>query len=110
MKIEISGIFTDDVFKWFCQHVLDSCGDGTGFLVCSNYKEAAQYFKEWDIKNSNHLKYLETDEFPGQIIIHDMNESFTFSDHLPGDMFYGDYTFIIKEDTAGTQKLRKYNE
>ena len=42
--VKCSNIWTEDIFKWFYEHIIFSCGDGAAVIVCENYKEASESF------------------------------------------------------------------
>ena len=42
--VYIYNIWAEDLFKWFHQHVMDSCGDGAAEIVCKNYIEVSTWF------------------------------------------------------------------
>lgn len=99
-KIEIYGIYAEDLFEWFLNHVENSCGDGCGLLVCKNYIETAEYFRDWyRQEKGGEFRYSPDKSVPGIVNYHDGNENFIFSNHwFP--LFKGDYSFIVKENCS----------
>lgn len=93
--ITVSNIYAEDLFKWFYEHIMDSCGDGAGLIVCKNYKETAQFFIEWFQQKYKRPFYHFPDELPCIINYHDNNENFMFS-NMKLNIFDKDYTFIVK--------------
>ena len=99
--VKCSNIWTEDIFKWFYEHIIFSCGDGAAVIVCENYKEASESFIDWwkKEKNPNNLNsfYHNKSEYDQIINYHDSNESFMFSNKVI-DLGFHDYTFVVKED------------
>ena len=60
--VEVKNIWAEDLFQWFLQHVLDSCGDGCGIIVCDNFWETADWFIDWFEDNFGEQSYLEQDD------------------------------------------------
>lgn len=103
MKIEVYGIYAEDLFRWFLNHVEDSCGDGCALIVCKNYEEAAKYFRDWFRQEFAMEFYYPPDrKVSGMVNYHDCNENFMFSDQILS-IFDGDYTFIVKENCKFTK-------
>jgi hypothetical protein len=107
--VEVRGIWAEDLFKWFYEHVSDSCGDGCGVIVCQNYKECADWFIEW--WKEKYLSFMRTsgyqskefphpkDEYSNIINYHNSNENFAFTDSEDGwHNNFDDYIFIVKSD------------
>ena len=110
--VYVENIWAEDLFNWFYQHVMDSCGDGAAVIVCGNHAETADLFIQWWRKN-----YLERENFNwfrencpekeffhdreeyGDIInFHDSNESFMFTNNPNINLFFHEYIFIVKKD------------
>jgi hypothetical protein len=111
--VELSNIYMEDVFEWLYNHVMLSSGDGCGQIVCSNYQETARYFEEWALKKDiKHIANLHQIDNEKTVLFTDMsNENFVFSSEI-GNMYDGDYTFLIKEDChagwSGNKVIKKY--
>lgn len=114
-KVIVEDIYAEDLFKWFYEHVRLSGGDGAGAIVCGNYTNVAAWFAEWwretvyprwkeratpHLINQVNEKgfYLNKEMRDNCIIFRDGNENFIFANHLEGDMFRGEYVFIVKKD------------
>jgi hypothetical protein len=116
-KIEVYNIWAEDLFKWFYDHVMDSCGDGAGTIVCANYKECEQWFIQWCNKErlphhmidgyifgTNKTRYEENNH----ILYSDGNENFTFSKTEEGHHNdFHDYVFVVKSDLEFAQDYPK---
>lgn len=106
MKVEIYGIYTEDLFKWLILHVYDSCGDGCGTVVCRNYKEAFQEFVKWAREKYKFFdSYKSINEIGSALYFHDNNENFIFTDIVP-DKLDNDYVFIVREATSVCGKVK----
>ena len=97
-KIEVSNIWIEDLFEWFLIHVIDSGGDGCGYIVCENYKEAARYFLDWYKEKYRKDFWHLWDEYEYCVNFHDTNENFIFTNNLNIKSFDGDYMFVVKQD------------
>lgn len=117
--IKISGIFAEDLFSWFYEHVLASGGDGAGSIVCENYRETADLFLKWlEIYHKQRYEYLAKNgteffhprtEGDGFVNFHDSNENFIFKNRAhDSDGNFGDYVFYVVGDCeiGWTEKLR----
>ncbi len=109
--VKVDNIWVEDLFKWFYTHVTDGGGDGASAIVCSNYREAADWFTEWWRKNeypkytgkySEYLKdkefLLDKYEYQNTINFHNSNEGFVFTDQAEINMFSHDYIFMVVGD------------
>ena len=97
MLVECSNIYMEDVFFWFYNHVMDSCGDGASVIICKNHIDASELFLKWFI-NKYHRKFWHpADMYDGIVNFHDSNENFIFANKLIS-LSPGDYTFLIKVD------------
>ncbi len=113
--VEVNNIYAEDLFKWFFVHIMDSCGDGAGAIVCENYQEVSEWFLEWleDKYPVTFSFFHDKDEYGDIINFHDSNENFMFCYQIP-EMFNGDYIFVVKgdchfgEDNVGGKLIRKY--
>lgn len=121
--IIVKNIWMEDLFKWFYEHVMDSCGDGASVIVCKNYVEASDMFIEWwkqnelqKIKdNCTRMGYeCKNEEFPhprseynNTVNFHDGNENFMFASS-PINLNYHDYNFLVEEDCESCENSEKY--
>ncbi len=121
-QVLVKNIYVEDLFKWFYEHVLDSCGDGAATICCSNYQEVSEDFVTWwkdvhlPILISKGVKYDKNnfglhDKFirDGLIGYTDGNENFLFCNSII-DAFDKDYVFIVMEDCPPSKRNnQKYN-
>ncbi len=101
-KIEFSNVWAEHVFETFYTMIISDGGDGGGVLVCKNFAEACQWFQEWYVRKFNRGEIFKPglyfrEETEDQILYHDGNENFMFTDKMV-DFGHGDCTFVIKED------------
>lgn len=99
--IYIEDIWASDVFKWFCEHVEDSGGDGCGWIVCENYKECAQWFSEWHESTKgvkNILSWFKREEDNNSISYNFGEEFYVFTNEIPKGETYHDYVFVIQKE------------
>ena len=110
--VYVENIWAEDLFKWFYEHIMDSCGDGSAVIVCENYAETADLFIQWWRKNflgRENFKWFrencpgkeffhDRDECGDIINFHDDNESFMFSNNPNINLFFHEYIFIVRKD------------
>lgn len=95
--VKVSGIWAEDLFQWFHDHICTSGGDGAGMIVCENYKEVSEWFEDWYYEGHNRrftelgFRRFETED---TVSFDDGNENWIFS-KTPHSMHSGDYTFIV---------------
>jgi hypothetical protein len=93
--IIIKNIWLEDVFFWFVNHVLDKGGDGSAAMVCKNYIEVADYFRQtYRVLLNPFITRID----PALICFHDNNENFIFTNDYNIQLRDKDYIFIIEED------------
>ena len=119
-KIIVENILAEDLFQWFESNINDSGGDGTGQIVCSNYKEVAFWFRDWwankngldekgdkhcEVFGKPHIVHYGENRFPHPpditencINFHDWNENYIFTNDESDLGSVGDYTFVVKGD------------
>lgn len=105
-KIFVEGIWAEDLFTWFYNRVNGDGGEGYAALVCSNFEDVGNYFKEWMINNFHYTKYFQytkhdnsvsfTLEQEGYLITNDKNITF-------GGSY--DYIFVVNKDCHFGLKL-----
>lgn len=105
--IEVRNIAAEDLFSWFLDNIMASCGDGTAAICCENYKEAFEMFKKWAVDNN--ARYLDSPlykviELNDTIILYDSNENYIFTNNTNLNLFEGDYLFIVREDCPSWNK------
>lgn len=99
--VYLENIWAEDLFKWFYEHVMDSCGDGGGAIVCKNYREVSDWFVEWWKSQYNEEKFFRPkDEYHNIINYHDGDESFIFTNEPDLELFYHDYIFVVRKDCS----------
>ena len=104
-KITVSNIYIEDLFQWFHDAIMDSCGDGCGTIVCENWKECSELFLTWWKEKYGRDKfYHEPDYTKNSVNFHDCNENFIFTDTIYEHNFDGDYVFVVTGEckTSGT--------
>lgn len=113
--VEVRDIYAEDLFQWFYVHVMSSSGDGAGAIVCSNYKEVADWFikwweeNEWPELEQRGCKVCELhpkQELENQIMYSDGNENFIFTNDPDIKLFWHDYIFIVREDCVFWSKKK----
>ena len=105
-KVIVRGIWAEDLFKWFYEHVLDSSGDGCGIIVCQNYQETANWFIDW-FKDTYQKDFRHKPDTYGRCVnFHDNNENFIFTDDKDIHNWDGDYTFIVEDDCSFVHDIR----
>lgn len=95
--IEVSNIYIEDLFEWFSSHIAESAGDGCGYIVCKNYREAADFYSKWFERKFGKSIPHPRDEYENVINYHDSNENFIFTDTIPENSFEYDYVFVVKD-------------
>jgi hypothetical protein len=95
-KIIFEDCCIETALNIFYTTVCSDGGDGTGVFVCGNPEIAARFFEEqarkcsWCVLDLPYRKTI----VGGDICYHDNNESFTFSNKMPENLFDNDYVFI----------------
>lgn len=97
-KIYIEDIWVCDIFKWFCNHIRDSGGDGCSWIVCKNYEECSKWFLEWYKKEYKREMNYKIFKDKNSINLLDDQENFIFTNNIPNGNTFHDYVFIIKKD------------
>lgn len=112
--VKVEGIFLEDIFKWFYEHVMDSCGDGCAAIVCEDFKDIYNKFLKWfqekynkDFLSSNpcHKIYENTNS----IIVHDGNENFIFTNDKDIQIYKYDYIFLVNNDCKLAKEIYARN-
>ena len=119
--IIVKNIWMEDLFKWFYEHVMDSCGDGAAVIVCKNYKETADMFIEWwekeilppiqaEYRSRGYDKtefFHPRSEYENIVNFHDGNQNFMFASS-PINLNYHDYNFLVEEDFESGDNSEKH--
>ena len=123
--IKVSNVYMEDLFSWFYNHIMNSGGDGCGYIVCENYKETANWFVEWYqdfvLPSWHHMLTEEgkeniklnggffhpKEETENTINFHDLNENFIFTSNMEFNSFAGDYIFMVCGDCRSYRDLNK---
>lgn len=98
--VECSNVWAENVFEWMYHSCMNSCGDGTSYLICKNYKEAAEWFVKW-MNKYNQGKWMDWEiaYHKDFISLWRDQEGFTFSDKTTrATGFMGENIYIIKKD------------
>lgn len=101
-EIIVKNIWAEDLFEWFYKRIVEDGGDGCGAIVCSNYKEVADWFIEWWMKEYG-VKYNMSQlhpkhEYDNTVNFHNCNENFIFTNDPFVKLHRGEYVFIVEED------------
>ena len=120
--VKVDNICAEDLFQWFYNHIMSSCGDGVATIVCKNYMDVADFFIVWFkvnyidkgncdylIKNNMNF-YHPRDEYGNVVNFHNANENFIFTNtrHKNDGQFH-DYVFEVLGDCKfeWTKELRE---
>jgi hypothetical protein len=126
-KVYIEGIYLEELFEWYENHINSSGGDGAGAICCDNHEEVADRFTKWwaDKKglDENGIQYIDRSSFNGDkkhkidwgkkrfpheknsyerngikiVNFHDSNENYIFC-NKEMDIGHGDIAFVIIGD------------
>jgi hypothetical protein len=110
-KIFVNSIYMEDLFKWAYGNMMDSCGDGWAYIICSNPQDVSQWLYEY-IQSQSQFRYrwTITNDNPNMIYISDNQEGITITNNKILELSYnGDYIFIVEKDCVSrdTNKVVK---
>jgi len=98
-KITVNDIWAEDIFKYLWHTVTKDGGDGSGALVCENYKEVASWFSKWVLQTQGKDYDKSLAEETNRMLIRSRDlEYFVFSGEPQQDKCHADYLFIVDED------------
>jgi hypothetical protein len=97
-KVIVEGVWAEELFRWFTDHVDSSCGDGAGAIVCKNYKEAAKIYQDWYLEECGKPIWHPWHEYDDIVNFHDGNENFIFTNDPNIFLHDGDYVFVVNKD------------